>query len=83
MTPSFSPKTPRPNAPETADLEFAVENALAIAEDIDGADIFVTADGPKIVLSGWLATEEEIDRAGKIAATICGIARVDNQIVRG
>ncbi|EJK80477.1 BON domain-containing protein [Rhizobium rhizogenes] len=83
MTPSFSAKVPRPNAPETIDLEFAVENALAIAEDIDGPDVFVTADGPKIVLSGWLATEEEIDRAGKIAATICGIARVDNQIVRG
>lgn len=83
MTPSFSPKTARTNTHETIDLEFAVENALAIAEDIDGADIFVTADGPKIVLSGWLATEEEIDRAGKIAATICGIARVDNQIVRG
>ncbi|MEZ2220595.1 BON domain-containing protein [Rhizobium sp. RCC_161_2] len=83
MTPSFSAKMPRTTAPETIDLEFAVENALAIAEDIDGPDVFVTTDGPKIVLSGWLATEEEIDRAGKIAATICGIARVDNQIVRG
>ncbi|QND49888.1 BON domain-containing protein [Rhizobium lusitanum] len=83
MTPSFSPITSHANTPETIDLEFAVENALAIAEDIDGPDVFVTADGPKIVLSGWLATKEEIDRAGKIAATICGIARVDNQIVRG
>ncbi|HEX8049656.1 BON domain-containing protein [Rhizobium sp.] len=83
MTASSPTGTKHPDTPETTDLEFAVENALAVAEDIDGADVFVTVDGSKIVLSGWLATKEEIAHAGKIAAAICGIARVDNQIVRG
>ncbi|MQB43783.1 BON domain-containing protein [Rhizobium sp. ICMP 5592] len=83
MTALSPPRAKRPIAPETTDLELVVEDALAVAEDIDCADVFVTTDGSKIVLSGWLATKEEIVRAGKIAAAICGIARVDNQIVRG
>jgi hypothetical protein len=40
-------------------------------------------NGSKIVLSGWLATGEEIVRAGEIAVEICGSTRVDNRIVRG
>jgi|GEM_PF-2390105 osmotically-inducible protein OsmY len=83
MTTSLASKSAHLNAPKSADLELAVENALAMAEDIDGADVFVTVNGSKIVLSGWLATEEEIDRAGEIAVEICGATRVDNQIVRG
>ena len=63
-----------------ATLEVSVADALAVSGGIDAADVLVTAEGDAIVLSGIVATDEEVARAAEVAAAVPGVASVDNQI---
>ncbi|WP_132656283.1 MULTISPECIES: BON domain-containing protein [unclassified Rhizobium] len=64
-----------------ATLEAAIANALAVAGGIDAADVEVTAEGDEIVLSGYVGTVDEIERATVIARTVEGVHTVRNRIL--
>ncbi len=76
-----------PFDPETGDkdasLEEAVANALAVAGGIDASDVKVTVDDHDVVLTGTVATAQEIDRATAVAQAICGTTPVRNEIEVG
>ncbi|QFY61493.1 BON domain-containing protein [Rhizobium grahamii] len=66
-----------------AKLEEDIANALAVAGGIDAADVNVTVDGAGVVLSGSVATQEEIARATAVAEAISGTHPVRNDIAIG
>ena len=66
-----------------ARLEAAVANALAVAGGIDASDVSVTANDADILLSGTVATVEEIERATAVARAVEGVGMVRNQILIG
>lgn len=66
-----------------ARLEAAVANALAVAGGIDASDVSVTANDADIMLSGTVATVEEIERATAVARAVEGVGMVRNQILIG
>lgn len=66
-----------------AKLEEDIAKALAVAGGIDAADVNVTVDGAGVVLSGSVATQEEIVRATDVAEALAGTHPVRNDIVIG
>lgn len=66
-----------------ARLEAAVANALAVAGGIDASDVSVTANDCDILLSGTVATVDEIERATAVARAVEGVGVVRNQILIG
>jgi osmotically-inducible protein OsmY len=64
-----------------ATLEIDVADALAISGGVDASDVYVTAKGSAIVLSGIVATPGEVERATEVAKAVPGVAAVTNQIV--
>jgi osmotically-inducible protein OsmY len=63
-----------------ATLEAAVANALATSGGVDASDVHVTAEGGDIVLSGLVATRDEVERAAVVAQAVSGVGSVTNQI---
>lgn len=53
---------------------------LRYATIIGTSDISVIAVGSIVVLSGTVATEADIASAGEAAASVIGVARVDNRL---
>lgn len=53
---------------------------LRYATMIDTRDISITAMGNWVLLSGTVATEADIACVGEAAASVIGVARVDNQL---
>lgn len=64
-----------------AALEAAVAGALATSGGVDASDVHVTAEGHDIVLSGLVATRNEVDRAIIVAKAVAGVGTVRSQIV--
>jgi osmotically-inducible protein OsmY len=66
-----------------ATLEAAVAGALATSGGVDASDVHVTAEGNDIVLSGLVATRDEVERAADVAQAVVGVGSVTNQITVG
>lgn len=78
---TFYGKEPERMAPDhPAELERRVAHFLAVTPGLDAADVTVTAEGNTIVLSGYVATSEELGRAEEAARQVEGVAEVLNRI---
>ena len=67
--------------PQHDDLETHVTNFLASVAGLDATDVTVVAKGNVILLSGYVQTPEEIDRAQEAAESVAGVDEVINRIV--
>ena len=64
-----------------AEGEAAVADALATSGGVDASDVHVVADGRAIVLSGLVATRDEVESAAVVAGAVAGVSAVRNQIL--
>lgn len=65
-----------------AQLEADVAAALAASGKLDATDVAVTVVSDAIIiLSGWVADEEEIQRCVEVAGSVPGVQRVRSQIL--
>lgn len=62
------------------DLETRVANFLASVSGLDATEVAVVAKGNVILLSGFVQTPEEIDRAQEAAESVPGVDEVINRI---
>ncbi|TCP90730.1 BON domain-containing protein [Rhizobium sp. PP-CC-2G-626] len=67
-------------ANQPADLETRVADTLAAMRDIDVSDVTVVSRGNTIVLSGFISSLEEADRAVEAATSVEGVDEVINQM---
>ncbi|TCL94118.1 BON domain-containing protein [Rhizobium sp. PP-WC-2G-219] len=67
-------------ANQPADLETRVADTLAAMRDIDVSDVSVVSRGNTIVLSGFISSLEEADRAVEAATSVEGVDEVVNQM---
>lgn len=83
----FKERTFHGEAPEAffpqdqADLETKVADCLTMVDGLDAADVNVVSKGNTILLTGTVATLEEIDRAEEAARSVEGVAEIVNRIV--
>jgi len=65
---------------KSAQLEFNVAAALAASGKVDATEVEVTiVAGSTVVLTGWVANEEEIRGCIEIASSVEGIQHVQNK----
>lgn len=60
-----------------------VQRYLRYATVIDTSDISVIAIGSMVILTGTVADESAIERAGEAAAAVIGVTRLDNRLTVG
>jgi osmotically-inducible protein OsmY len=62
------------------DVEIRIFDALRRLADVDARRVHVMADGPRVVLSGFVRSWNERQEAERAAWTAPGVATVDNRI---
>ncbi|CZT35351.1 BON domain-containing protein [Rhizobium sp. 9140] len=67
-------------ADQPADLEARVADTLAAMRDIEASDVSVVSRGNTIVLSGFIGSPDEADRAVEAAKSVEGVNEVVNQL---
>jgi osmotically-inducible protein OsmY len=76
--------TPAPKSPEQrltdADTAAEVQAALAADQDLFARDIVVSVQDGVVSLSGFAWSDDDIQKAGRIAGSIEGVKAVNNQI---
>jgi osmotically-inducible protein OsmY len=70
VAPGVSPK----------DVETRILDALQRLADVDARRVHVMADGPRVVLSGFVRSWNEREEAERAAWTAAGVSAVDNRI---
>ena len=70
VAPGVSPK----------DVEARIVDALQRLADVDARRVHVMADGPRVVLSGFVRSWNEREEAERAAWTAAGVSAVDNRI---
>ncbi|WP_438748011.1 BON domain-containing protein [Pararhizobium sp. O133] len=82
----FKERTFHGEAPEEffpqdyADLETRVADCLTMVDGLDASDVTVVSKGNTILLTGTVATLEEVDRAEQAARSVEGVAEIVNRI---
>lgn len=69
--------------PADAEIVSAVRTRLAEDPAVDAARVEVVSIRGRVTLSGRVATYGERDRAGRLAASVRGVAAVDNRLAVG
>lgn len=62
------------------DVETRILDALRRLADVDARRVHVMADGPRVVLSGFVRSWNEREEAERAAWTAPGVATIDNRI---
>ena len=62
------------------DVETRILDALKRLADVDARRVHVMADGPRVVLSGFVRSWNEREEAERAAWTAPGVATIDNRI---
>ena len=70
-------------AQQPADLEARVADTLAAVHDLDATDVSVVARGNAVVLSGFIGSPDESQRAEETALSVEGVDEVINQLTTG
>jgi hypothetical protein len=74
-----APETARP-AVDDAAITGEVKQALARVPELPAGDISVTTLNGVVQLSGFVAEEQQVDRAGQIARNVPGVRGVENNL---
>ena len=88
-TPSSSARSPGPaeatgrevgEALDDATITTKVKAALLQAADVKGLDVKVETDKAVVQLSGFVASQAQIDRAVELAKSVSGVREVQNKM---
>lgn len=89
MTPSSSARSPGPaeatgrevgEALDDATITAKVKTALLQAPDVKGLDVKVETDKAVVQLSGFVASQAQIDKAVEVAKGVRGVREVQNKM---
>jgi len=81
---SVAPSAPAPSAASAIDdsiITTKVKTALLADADIKGSDINVETSQGEVLLSGFVKTEAQVDKAVKVAGTVEGVKKVTEKTV--
>jgi hyperosmotically inducible periplasmic protein len=80
-SPRIQAAAPAPKLDPNEELAIRVRRALEDAGKIDAPAIDITAMDGVITLFGTTGSKDELERAGRIAATVDGVRLVENKLV--